>query len=372
MNPRLWLRQVLALALKEFLTILKDPKSRFVVIGPPLVQFIVFGYAATFDVTHVDYAIVDEDRSPESRDLLSRFAGSENFSLVGELGSVNAIATSIDTQESRLVIHVGSDFSARLHAGRTAEVQVILDGRSSNVAGIALGYVQAIVGEWGREWGSARPGPSIEVVERAWFNPSLTSRWFIVGGLPAQIALVVVMLLTSLSVAREREQGTFDQTLVTPIDSLQILIGKAIPPLLLGLFDGLLLSAGAVHWFGVPMTGTLFALTAVLTVYSLAVIGIGLFVSSLATTMQQGLLGAFIVIMPAVLLSGFTTPIENMPEWLQLATVANPARYAVAGCRAVFLEGADLTAVGRYLLPMAIMATLTLSASGWLFRHRSR
>lgn len=372
MSGLLWLRQVLALVTKEFLTILKDPKSRFVVIGPPLIQFFVFGYAATFDVTDVTYAVVDEDRSPESRDLLARFSGSQDFALVGEYGGVDAIATSIDSLQARLVLHIGPDFAERLHTGRPAELQVLLDGRNSNVSGIALGYVQGIVAQWSRARVSARAGKTIEVVQRAWFNPSLDSHWFIISGLPAQIALVVVLLLTSLSVAREREQGTFDQTLVAPLDSLQILIGKALPSFLLGLLDGLLLSAGAVLWFGVPLNGTFAALLAVLAVYACAVLGIGLFVSSLASTMQQGLLGAFMVIMPAVLLSGFTTPIENMPTWLQHATIANPARYAVAGCRAVFLEGADLGAVARYLLPMGVMALLTSSASGWLFRHRAR
>lgn len=368
MRPILWLRQVLALAKKELLTVLKDPKSRVVVIVPPLVQFFVFGYAATFDVTDVAYAVVDDDRSPESRDLLAHFAGSANFSLVAEAGDAATAAGMVDVGDARLVLRVRDGFAARVHAGRPGELQVLLDGRNSNVAGIAASYVQAIVGEWNRE----RSRPAVEVVQRAWFNPTLDSRWFIVSGLPAQIALVVVMLLTSLSVAREREQGTFDQTLVAPLDSLQILTGKAIPPLLLGLFDGVLLSAGAVLWFGVPMAGTIPALLCVLAVYAIAVLGIGLFVSSLATTMQQGLLGAFMVMMPCVLLSGFTTPIENMPAWLQHATLANPARYAVAGCRAVFLEGADLATAAGYLVPMAAIAAVTLTAAGWLFRHRTQ
>ncbi|MBK7644420.1 MAG: ABC transporter permease [Planctomycetes bacterium] len=368
----LWIRQVLALGVKEFLTILKDPKSRFVVIGPPLIQFFVFGYAATFEVTRVPYAVMDEDRSSESRDLLARFSGSMDFSLVAEFDDPRAMERSVDVMESRLVLHVETGFAEHLRTGRPAELQVILDGRNSNVSGIALGYVQGIVSQWSRAHATSRAGPAIELVQRAWFNPSLDSHWFIISGLPAQIALVVVLLLTSLSVAREREQGTFDQTLVAPIDSLQILVGKAMPPFVLGLFDGMLLSAGAVYWFGVPMAGSIPALVALLAVYACAVLGIGLFVSSLATTMQQGLLGAFMVMMPAVLLSGFTTPIENMPAWLQSATIVNPARYAVAGCRAVFLEGADLTAVAPYLLPMGLVAVLMLAASGWLFRHRSR
>jgi ABC-2 type transport system permease protein len=320
----------------------------------------------------VAYAVVDEDRSSESRDLLARFAGSHNFSLLAELESVDQIDDAIDPMDVRLVLRVGPDFAERLHGGRPAELQVVLDGRNSNVAGIAAGYVQTIVGQWNAERARAGRGPTVEVVRRAWYNPTLDSRWFIVSGLPAQLALVVVMLLTSLSVAREREQGTFDQTLVAPIGSVQILVGKSVPAFAFGLLDGLLLSAGAVAWFGVPMTGSLPALVAVLSVYAVAILGIGLFISSLAATMQQGLLGSFVFLMPAVILSGFTTPIENMPGWLQHATVANPARYAVAGCRAVFLEGASVAEVARYLVPMSIVAAVCLSAATWLFRTRTR
>lgn len=370
----LWMRQVLAMAVKELLTILKDSRSRFVVIGPPILQFFVFGYAATYDVEDVRYAVLDEDRSPESRDLLARFAGSQSFRLAGELGSERAIADAIDGMDARLVLHVGPDFSRRLNLGLPAELQVLLDGRNSNVSGIAQGYVQDIVERWSAERSTAAGPPvrPVRVVRRAWYNPSLDSRWFIVSALPGQLALVVVLILTSLSVAREREHGTFDQTLVAPLGAGQILIGKALPAFALGLFDGLLLSAGAVVWFGVPMTGTLAALCAVLSVYILAILGVGLFISSLAQTMQQALLGGFMFIMPAVILSGFTTPIENMPPWLRSATLANPARFVVSGCRAVFLEGAGVPDVARYLLPMAVVAALALTAAGWLFRARTQ
>jgi ABC-2 type transport system permease protein len=373
---RLWLRQVLALALKELLTILKDPKSRFVVIAPPVIQFFVFGYAATFDVKDVAYAVVDEDRSTESRELLARFAGSESFSLVAELDSVEQIDAWIDPGDARLVLHVGPGFSERLHQRRPAELQVIVDGRNSNVSGIAQGYVQAIVAEWSgtRAPSAGSPaagGPSLQLVQRAWYNPTLDSRWFIVSGLPVQIALIVVTLITALSVAREREQGTFDQTLVAPLGSGQILVGKSIPAFAFGLLDGLLLSAGAVLWFGVPLVGTVGALSAVLACYALSVIGVGLFISALSSTMQQGMLGAFLFIMPAVILSGFTTPIENMPGWLQTATLANPARYAVAGCRAVFLEGAGVMSVSDQLLPMLAIALLTSTTAAWMFRRRT-
>ncbi|MCA8942649.1 MAG: ABC transporter permease [Planctomycetes bacterium] len=361
-----WLRQVLAIVVKEFLGILKDPRSRFLVIGPPIIQFFVFGYAATFDVHDVAYVVVDDDDSADSRDLLARLDGSPNFALAGWLDSAAEVPRWIDDQRARLAIHVPADFSERLHAGGPAQVMVIADGRNSNVSGVALGYVGEIVQQW-----SATRGGGVEVVHRAWYNESLLSRWFIVSALPAQLVLVVVMLLTSLSVAREREHGTFDQTLVAPLGAGQILLGKAVPPFLFGLGDGLLLTAGAVIWFGLPMTGSIGALVAVLASYALAILGIGLFISSLSMTLQQGLLGSFLFIMPAVILSGFTTPIANMPHWLRTATLANPARYAVESCRAVLLEGARLPDVVPDLASMLVIACVCLVAAGWLFRARA-
>jgi len=370
----LLLRRILALTMKEFLAIAKDPKSRFVVIGPPIIQFFVFGYAATFDVTNVRYAVLDEDRSPVSRELLARFAGSENFRLMGSLHHESQIVPMIDNQAVRMVLHVPPDFGADLAAGRRTDFQIIVDGRNSNVASIALGYVNSIVAEFNAgaavsmsDEGAVRP--SLRLVDRAWFNPNLVSRWFITSALGGVISTVVVMILSSLSVAREREFGTFDQLLVAPFSPTEILIGKSIPAFTFGLANALLLSAAAVWWFGVPFKGSILALVAIFAVYILSVVG--LFISSLSTTMQQGLLGAFIAIMPFVILSGFTTPIENMPVWLQRLTWANPLRYAVAGLRQVFLEAATLTDIAPLFGPLAIIGAMTLTVAGWLFRHRT-
>jgi ABC-2 type transport system permease protein len=209
------------------------------------------------------------------------------------------------------------------------------------------------------------------VIDRAWFNSNLQSRWYIIAPLGAEIAMVIVLLLASLSVAREREFGTFDQLLVAPFRPWEILVGKATPGLVLGLFDGLLLAAGGVWWFGVPFRGSLLALLAILLLFIVAIVGIGLLISSISSTMQQGLLGAFIFIMPATILSGFTTPIENMPYWLQLGTYINPLRYAVAGLRQVFLEGAGVPEILVYLWPLAVIALVTLPVASWFFRHRT-
>ena len=368
------LRRILALTIKEFLAIAKDPRSRFVVIGPPLIQFFVFGYAATFDVTNVRYAVYDEDRTPASRALLARFSGSANFRLMQSFDSEREIAPAIDDEEVRIVLRVPPKFGADIASSKGAAVQVIVDGRNSNVASIALGYANQIISDYNAELARAQParaGPAIRLDERAWYNPNLLSRWFITSALGGVICTVVVMVLASLSVAREREHGTFDQLLVAPFSPTEILIGKSVPAFVFGLGNALLLSAAAVWWFGVPFQGSVAALVAILSIYIFAVVGVGLFISSLATTMQQGLLGAFIMIMPSVILSGFTTPIENMPHWLQLLTYGNPLRYVIAGLRQIFLEGAGLPQIAHKLWPLALIALLTLSLAGWLFRHRS-
>jgi ABC-2 type transport system permease protein len=369
------LRRILTLIAKEFAMILRDPKSRIVVIGPPLIQFFVFGYAATFDVTDVRYAVLDEARTPESRALLARFAGSRAFHRVRSLQSDREIAPVIDGQLVRVVLHVPPDFSRKLHAGEPAVLQALVDGRNSNIAAIALGYIHAIVEDHvaGIHVDSSviSVAGTAEMIERSWFNENLLSRWYIVSALGGVVSTVVVILLASLTVAREREFGTFDQLLVTPFRPTEILIGKAMPGLVFGLADSLLLSACAVYWYEVPFRGTAVALVGALLVYVGSIVGVGLFISSLSRTMQQALLGSFVFIMPAIILGGFTTPIANMPVWLQHATLANPLRYVVAALRRIFLEGADLAAIWPQLWPMAVIAALTLPAAGWMFRHRT-
>lgn len=360
----------MALVVKEFLAIAKDPKSRFVVIGPPIIQFFLFGYAATFDVTNVRYGIFDEDRSTASREFLSRFSGSDNFQLVESFDDERQIAPAIDREEVRMVLRVPQNFGADLASNHPTSLQILIDGRNSNVASIAAGYANAIVDRFNREH-AIDTGPALHLVERAWYNPNLVSRWFITSALGGVICTVIVMVLSSLSVAREREFGTFDQLLVAPFSPTEILIGKSVPPFVFGLVDALLLCAAAVFWFNVPFVGSLPALILLLSIYILSVVGVGLFVSSLSMTMQQGLLGSFVAIMPFVILSGFTTPIENMPPWLQTLTRGNPLRYVIAAMRRIFLEGATMPDITHELWPLAVISALTLAAAGWLFRHRT-
>ncbi|MGL1933146.1 MAG: ABC transporter permease [Desulfotalea sp.] len=369
------LQRIITLIIKEFGMVLRDPKSRVVVIVPPILQFFVFSFAATFDLTDVQYAVLDHSRTIESRQLLAGFEGSDNFKLVATLSSENQIRDMIDTSEARLVISIPADFSEKLANGEQTVIQVIADGRNSNVASIALGYVNTIVQQQGSrillERGEVPNEPSLELINRAWFNENLVSRWYIVSALGGIISMIVVMILSSLSVAREREFGTFDQLLVAPFRPFEILIGKAIPPIVFGLVDALILSVVAVYLFGIPFHGTIPALIITLTIFMIAVVGVGLFISSISTTMQQALLGSFVFIMPAVILGGFTTPIENMPNWLQIATYIDPLRYVVYGLRQIFLAGGDTAAVWPQLWPMACIALITLPLASWMFRRRT-
>lgn len=366
------LGRILALVRKEFLAILQDPRSRFVVIGPPIIQLLIFGYAATFDVTDVPWAVYDEDRSAASRELIARLEGSANFRLTHRIRDDAEIAPLIDDKEVLLVVRVPPDFSRALLTGGSAPLQAIIDGRDSNTAAIVLGYLRGIVADFNAQWAAARggPGPPAELVTRAWFNQNLESQWFIVSGIVGLLTLVVTMLVTALSVAREREQGTFDQLLVTPLRPAEILIGKAAPGFVIGLLEATLILAVAVFWFEVPFRGDLVTFYCGLLLFLLSAVGAGLMISSLAVTQQQGLLGAFLFLVPAVILSGFATPIANMPVAVQTITYLNPLRYFMSILRDVFLKGSSLELLVHQLWPMAVIGLVSLALAGWLFRHR--
>lgn len=365
-------RRIAALMLKEFLALLKDRKSRLVVIVPPMIQLLVFGYAATFDLKHVPFAIYNEDRGAASRELISGFQGSPNFQPVAQITHDTEIRPLIERRKALVVVHIGPRFTSDLLLGRTSAVQIILDGRNSNTALLALNYVQSIVSNFNEEWPSriGKERPPVHLVLRAWFNPNLESRWFFVPGIIGLLLLVVVTLVTSLSVAREREQGTFDQLLVTPLRPVEILIGKALPGFLIGLAEATVIILVAVHWFKVPLLGSLGTLYFGILLFLLSAIGVGLMISSLSVTQQQGLLGAFLFLVPAIILSGFTTPIANMPTIIQNITLLNPLRYFMIVLRGVFLEGLPFHMLTGQFWPMAGIGMVTLAAAGWLFRHR--
>src|ERR1700678_4161689 len=366
------LLRILALIRKEFLAVLKDPRSRFIIFLPPILQCLIFGYAASFDLSTVPYAVLDQSHSAASRSLLARLDGSGVFRRQADLSGTRDISTWIDGSRALLVIRIDQDFERRLLSGEAAQVQVTADGRNSNTAGTALGYFGAIVDGFNVDWRSAHgeAGPPIRIVTRAWYNPNLDSRWSMIPSLIGTLTMMGTMMLTALSVAREREQGTFDQLLVTPFRPSEIMAGKAIPNMVIGLGQSTTILLVAQLWFHIPFVGSFAILYAGLMLFLMAAVGLGLFVSSISKTMQQAMLYAFILVMPFALLSGFTTPFSSMPSALQTVMVINPLRYALDITKRVYLEGAGFLTLLPDFTPLLIIGLFTLSGAAWLFRRR--
>ncbi len=365
-------RRIFALMIKEFLALLKNKSSRMVIIAPPIIQLIVFGYAASYDLNEVKCAVYNEDPGFASRQVIARFAGSKTFKIIEKLRSRDEIAPLIDTKKALMVIHFERDFTKKLLLNRPADIQLIVDGRDSNTALILLGYSRSIINRFSMKWAEDHGGrrPPADIVMRAWFNPTLSSRWFIIPGIVGLLTLVVTLLVTSLSVAREREAGTFDQLLVTPLTPFEILVGKALPGFIIGTVEASFIIFMAVAWFKVPLIGNLFPLYLGITLFLLSAIGVGLMISSMCVTQQQGLFGAFMFLVPSIILSGFATPIANMPVLLQRLTLINPLRYFLIILRGVFLQGSTVSLLIPQLWPMALIGIISLTMAGWLFRHK--
>jgi ABC-2 type transport system permease protein len=368
----MWLR-IRSLIIKELLAIWRDPKSRFILLGPPVIELVIFAYAATQEVKNVRIAVLNQDMGIYARDLVARFQGSPNFRSVEHLEVDSEIAPAIDSRSVLMVLHIREDFSRLVAARRPSSVQLILDGRSSNTSQILAGYAEAIVDGYNAELAQAgaSPPPASAVVARVWFNPNQDALWSTVPSLLAILVALEGLMVTALSVARERELGTFEQLLVSPLSPLEIVVGKSVPAMLIGLGEGTLVVAVATLYFRVPLTGSVALLYAAMTAYLLAVVGVGLFISSLALTQQQAILGTFACMVPQVLLSGFASPVENMPDWLQTATLANPVRHFIVIVKGVFLKAMPLEDVLESLWPLMILAIVTLSAATWLFRRRT-
>jgi ABC-2 type transport system permease protein len=364
--------RVAALVVKEFLALLKDAKSRFVLIAPPLIQLMVFGYAATFDLNHVPFAVYNEDRSLPSRELVARFAGAPAFRQVARIHADSEVAPLIDRRAVLMVLHIDRRFTRDLLRGSAGRVQVIVDGRNSNTALLVAGYANTIVADFDSWWATRHPGsePSSTLDIRARYNPNLESRWFIVPGIVALLTQVVTLLVTALSVAREREAGTFDQLLVTPLRPIDILLGKSLPGFLIGGIEASAVIVVGMLWFDVPFNGSVAALYLGLLFFLLAVIGLGLAISSVSTTQQQALLGTFLFLVPSTILSGFATPIANMPQFVQELTFLNPLRYFLIIVRGVFLEGDGVGLLWPQYWPMLLIGLASCAAAAWMFRRR--
>ena len=362
-----YLAKIGSLFRKEMLALVKDPANRALLFMPALLQALLFGYGATYDLTRVPYAVLDQSRGAASTELLAKLDGTGVFERVATLTSSGQIAGMIDAGDALLVVSIPSDFEARLASGQQAPLQVILDGRNSSTAGSAAAYVSSIVASYNQ---SRVDTASITVVRRSWFNPNLESRWNMMPALIASLSMMQTLTLAALSVAREREQGTFDQLLVTPLTPLQILIGKALPSILVGLLQSTIIFLIILFWFQIPMNGSVWLLYLGLVTFTTASVGIGLSISAVSLTMQQAMLYTFMLVMPLMLLSGLLTPVRNMPYVLQIITYVNPLRFGIDLVRRVYLEGAGLSDVAFNFVPLLAVAVVTLPLAAWLFRNR--
>lgn len=373
MNMPAFITRVRALVRKELLSVLKDRSSRVILFLPVLMQSLLFGYVATYDLRNVPYAVLDQSRSPASASLLARLDGAGYFRRVATLTAESEIAPLVDRQRVLMVVVIPQRFEAQLLGGESAPVQVILDSRNSTTAGSAASYVSAVVQDFNAAQARRQGGSGLlplRIETRAWYNPNLETRWNFMPALVATLSMLQTLLLTALSVAREREQGTFDQLLVTPLTPGEIMIGKCVPPMLIGLLQSTLVLLVTRFWFQIPMAGSLGVLYTGLLAFTLAGVGLGLAISALSLTMQQAVLYTFVVIMPMLLLSGLSTPVSTMPRFLQFATLANPARFGIDLARRVYLEGAGLSSVAGDIVPLLLIAAVTLPVAAWLFRHR--
>ena len=361
------LRRILALILKELSSLWKDPKSRMVLVVPPLIQVIIFAHAATFDVSGAALAIWNDDRGSLAGELIRRFAYSSAFKIVAAPQSQAEAAALIDGQQAVAVLHIPERFSADLLAGRGGRLQLLIDARRSNTALLVQGYANAIVATYAAEH-APRPPPLV-IETRDWFNPTLEPEWFVLPGLVAVLSMLIGMMVAALSLARERELGTFEQMLVTPLRPAEIMIGTAIPAMIVGLFEANIVIAAAVLWFRVPFVGSLALLEAGLLVYLLAGVGVGLAISSVAQTQQQAILGVFIYASPAVMLSGFASPIENMPPIVQWITLVDPMRWMLIIARGVFLQGMPAAIAWSAIWPMALIGIALMTAAGLMVRR---
>lgn len=368
MRSSLW-----SLIVKELLANWRDRRNRIILLISPMIQVLIFSFAATQEVKNVTLAVLDENRSVLSRELIWRFEGSPQFSQVIRLQGVTDIAPTIDSRTALAVLHIGQEFSRNLSARQPAKVQLILDGRSSNAAQITQGYAVEIIDRLNAEiaQGAGLRGPPSVVVARTWFNPNSDTLWSTVPGLFAVLTTTVGMMVSALSVARERELGSFEQLLVSPLTSLEILAGKALSALLIAIAETTIIMVIAMYVLGVPMEGSMVLLYGAMIVYLLSIIGIGLFISSLSSTQQQAIIGVFMFLAPAILLSGYATPVSNMPDWLQTLTLVNPVRHFVVIAKGAFLKDLPIDVIAAHLWPLALIAVATLSAATWLFRHKT-
>ncbi len=364
--------RILSLIKKELVGISRDPKILFSLLMPPLIQLFVFTFAATLDVKNVRMGVINRDNGRPAFELVQRFRGAPTFKDIVYLEAMEQVGAFMDRQKGVMVLSIDEQFSRNLEAGKPADIQLILDGRKSNTAQIVAGYATTIIDQFSTEFSTmiGVKQQNARLVPRNWFNPNILYYWYNNPSLVTTLSMLTCLVVTSISVAREKELGTFDQMLVSPLSPVEILIGKIVPGVIVGMLEGLMMLAVGVFIFQVPFTGSFTLFVISLLIFIFAIGGIGLFVSSLAGTQQQAMLGTFVIMVPSVLLSGFATPVENMPVWLQPVSNIIPMKFMLIISKGIYLKDIHLKTVLHNLWPMAVIALFTLTGATLLFRRR--
>jgi ABC-2 type transport system permease protein len=359
--------------IKEFIQVLRDGRTRFLLFGPPIIQMLVFGYAATFEIHHVATVVLDLDHTQESRELISRFTSSPYFDVQRQLTDHRQVGEIIDRGQATVALQINPGFAQNLRKGQTAPLQVIVDATNSNTALIASGYINQIALKFAKSYQQDRINrispqlaeriPSVQLEQRPWYNPDLRSRWFFVPGIVGSLTLVLVVNLTAFAVVREREIGTLEQIMVTPIRPAEFILGKTLPFFLIGLLDVSLIATVGTLWFRVPFQGHIMVLFLGAILFLVCMLGVGLLISTVSATQQQALVTAFFFIMPAITFSGFGFPINTMPLWLQYLTYASPLRYFLVVLRGTYLKGVGLGILWPQMLAMGVLGTVLLAVA---------
>ncbi|MFH1228262.1 MAG: ABC transporter permease [Planctomycetota bacterium] len=367
------------IVIKEFIQIFRDPRMRVVLFVPPILQMLVFGYVVSTDVKNIPTAIMDLDNSPASRDVIREFTYSGYFKTVELISTDRRARQLLDSSRAGAVIRFNPGFGRDLTAGRPARMQMVVDGVDSTTAAVAMTYASRIIERYSARVLKDRAGasvnapnrfPEVDLRSRVWFNENLLSRNFFIPGVIALIITIITLLLTSMAIVKEKEIGTIEQLIVSPLRPWELIMGKLLPFAVIGLFNVLLITSVGVLWFGIPIRGSLLLLFGSAVLYLLTTLGIGLFISTIAGTQQEAMMTTFLFAFPSILLSGFAFPIHNMPEIIQYITYLNPLRYFLVILRGIFLKGAGMEVLWPQMLALLIIGSGIFILSALRFRKR--
>jgi ABC-2 type transport system permease protein len=357
---------------KEFRQVLRDPRMKVTIFVAPIIQILIFGYAATTDVKNIPTAVYDLDNTPQSRDITRAFVNSGYFNASHYINSEEQLRTLIDKSAVNAVICFNHGFAKKLTGGGGAEIQLILDGTDSNTAAVVLGYANSIIERYSQNEldgliniisEKVEPLPSVDLRMRIWFNENLESRNFYLPGVIAMLVTVMTLLLTSMAVVREKEIGTIEQLIVSPLRSTELILGKLIPFAIIAFIDVAFITLVGVLWFKLPIRGSIVLLFGTTFVYLFTSLGIGLFISTISSTQQEAMMSTFLFIFPANLLSGLIFPIANMPKLVQWITLLNPLRYYMVILRGIFLKGTGIAVLWPQILVLLLIGLIILTTS---------